>query len=119
MKKNKKYKNNNLKWDIGNRICIQFPEDISVDYCDFTEPCFKLDKKNKKIIIEIEYQELEKESTTKESLIEEIVSAGSVSTKNTIYFSREEINSIEECACKSSDSILKKMLKKILNNKEI
>ena len=59
MSKDKKdYKNNNLKWDIENRICIQFPKEVKVDWCDFTEPKFKVNKKTKKVTIELDYKEI-------------------------------------------------------------
>lgn len=57
-KKEKNYKDNNLKWDIDNRICIQFPKEVNVDWCDFTMPKFKVDKKTKKVTIELNYKEL-------------------------------------------------------------
>lgn len=61
MSKEKKYDNNNLKWDVDNRICLQFPKEINTDWCDFTKPVFKVNKKTGKITIEMEYKEIEKD----------------------------------------------------------
>jgi hypothetical protein len=52
----------NLKWDVDNRICIQFPKEVDVGMCDFSKPVFKLDKNTGKIIIEIDYSEIEEDN---------------------------------------------------------
>ena len=53
-----RFDNNNLKWDVDNRICIQFPEEINTGWCDFTKPEFKVNKKTGKITIEMDYKEI-------------------------------------------------------------
>lgn len=58
MKKRKHFQENNLKWDIDNRICIQFPKEINVNWCEFAKPIFKVDKKTQKIIMELHYKKI-------------------------------------------------------------
>jgi len=62
MSNEKKFEDNNLKWDVDNRICIQFPKEVDVGMCDFSKPVFKLDKNTGKIIIEIDYSEIEEDN---------------------------------------------------------
>ena len=47
-----------VKYDIDNRLSIKLPEDkINVDWADFEVIEVKVDKRSKKVLIELKYKE--------------------------------------------------------------
>ena len=59
----KEYNDKNIKWDIENRLSLQFPKEVNVDWSRFTEPKFTVDKKTGKITIEIFHKEIPKDNS--------------------------------------------------------